>query len=293
MTGASLKEPQGRDPSPGTISSQQIRGGPRGQGPRLSLLCLPTGPGPPLLPAAPPHFLRRTEAEHTVFLHRRVALGGSGWASLSSQGPNTDLKDYNRQLPSPALQTPRDADFQELEHVHLLCHFVQSQLTRPPASPPRPGLRPSVPLVASNAPRCSGNCFMFVCHAEKAGTDRCGHRDGGFALSFPPTLSSCVQSEGFYWAPSLPPLTLWPCSPAAVSRQPPRVSPRSPACPHACAALARPPSPRKFGGGRGGGGCGGAGCRRVPPGLSRPPPGKHTSFALLPVHMLDKETDPH
>ena len=51
----------------------------QGEDPSLSLPCLPAGPGPPLLPAAPPHFLRRTEAEHTVLLHRCVARGGSVW----------------------------------------------------------------------------------------------------------------------------------------------------------------------------------------------------------------------
>lgn len=154
-------EQHSRDTCPGTISSQQIRGGPQGRGPHLILPCLPTGPGSPLLPAAPPHFLRRTEAEHTVLLHRRVAPGGSscgGWPkpASSARRPDTDLKDYNRKLPNPALQTPRDAEFQELEYVHLLCHLVQSQLTQPPASPPHPGLPPSIPLVVSNAPRCSG-----------------------------------------------------------------------------------------------------------------------------------------
>lgn len=92
---------------------------------------------------------------------------------------------------------------------------------------------------------------LFVCHAEKAVTDRCGHRDGGFALSFPPTLSACVQSEGSYWAPSPLPFTLWPCSRRQSPGSPLGFLHTPPACPHACAALALTPPPRKFGGGRG------------------------------------------
>lgn len=133
---------------------------------------------------------------------------------------------------------------------------------------------------------------MSVCHAEKAVTDRCGHRDGGFALSFPPTLS-CVQPEGFYWAPSLLPLTVWPCSPTAVSWHPLGFS----TLPQPARMRVQPwPSLHHLGSSEEAGVAEAAvavGCRRVLPGLSRPPPGKHTSFALLPVHMLDKETDPH
>lgn len=63
---------------PGLLSGSE---GLQGEDPSLSLPCLPAGPGPSLLPAAPPHLLRRTEEEHTVLLHRCVAprwerLGG-------------------------------------------------------------------------------------------------------------------------------------------------------------------------------------------------------------------------
>lgn len=59
---------------------------------------------------------------------------GAAGAGPSSRGPDSDSRDYNRELPNPARQTPRDTDFQELEDVRLLCHLVQSQLTRTPGS---------------------------------------------------------------------------------------------------------------------------------------------------------------
>lgn len=45
------------------------------------------------------------------------------------------LERLQQKLPSLALQSPREATFQELELVHFLCHLVQSQLTSP--QPPR------------------------------------------------------------------------------------------------------------------------------------------------------------
>lgn len=179
------------------------------------------------------------------------------WPSgLSSRATGTDLKDCDRTLPNPALQTPRDAGFQELEHVHLLCHLVQSQPTRPPPRRHTPG---SCPLNLSCV-RCSlpcGDCLMSVCHAEKVGTDPvwAQRRPALFFHFLQHFLSSRVQSKGFHLAlRNCCQLVLaWPCSQIAVSWQPSSVfSLPRPACPRACAALVFAPSPWTVRGGPGG-----------------------------------------
>lgn len=77
-----------------------------------------------------------------------------------------------------------------------------------------------------------------------------GTDTAGFALSFPPTLSSASSPRAFPGRCHC--RQLGPCSPTAASWQPPLGFLRAPpACPHACAALALAPSPRKLGGGPG------------------------------------------
>lgn len=182
---------------------------------------------------------------------------GGGRAGLSSRATGTDLKDYDRKLPNPALQTPRDAGFRELERVHLLCHLVQSQPPRPP---------PSGPLVCLLLHAVRG-LSMSVCHAEKVGTDPVwAQRRPALSFHFlQHFLSSRVRSKGFRWAPrNCCQLVLaWPRSQMAVSWQP------------SCRAHVQPWFPlRRLGGSeaaRGGSGHGGlsaaACCPRPAPSL--------------------------
>lgn len=142
---------------------------------------------------------------------------------------------------------------------------------------------------------------MSICHAEKVVTDPVwAHRRPALFFHFlQHFLSSRVQSKGFY-------LALCKCCQLILSGPAPRFQSLGslplvfstlcslPACPHACAALVFTPSPCAF--------CGGPGwrwpqwpirrCRVLSPGpLLALHLWKHTCFALLPVQMLDKETD--
>lgn len=148
------------------------------------------------------------------------------------------MKDCNRKLPNPALQAPRDAGFQELEHASFVPPCTK------PADPAQPRRHTRLcPLYLQCVSRSVpfGGCFVSVCHAEKVGTDPGRAQTACFVLSFPPALSFLPRPvQGLFFG-CVTAARLSSLGPAPRLQSPgslPRFPPHSlrPACPHARAA---------------------------------------------------------